>query len=156
MTSQWDEDSRFPAADWRAEVANDDTRLGYRAWVADQYVAAGEWDFAVLDTTLVGAIDERLSAQLRVDALAIRALHAVMVEQGWSEVTVDVEEQSTVEAVSSDDGSLNRDELDDEDLREDLFSIAGNCPRSVYTYRDGEFRVTRTDLEQQIKSSATA
>lgn len=30
----WSEDEVFPAADWKAEVANDDTRLGYWEWVA--------------------------------------------------------------------------------------------------------------------------
>lgn len=30
----WNEDSEYPIADWQAEVANDDTRLGYWAWVA--------------------------------------------------------------------------------------------------------------------------
>ncbi|CAM5611903.1 hypothetical protein ACFSUK_04495 [Sphingobium scionense] len=29
----WDEDSGYPVKDWKAEVANDDTRLGYRDWV---------------------------------------------------------------------------------------------------------------------------
>ena len=30
----WSEDPEYPIADWEAEVANDDTRLGYWAWVA--------------------------------------------------------------------------------------------------------------------------
>ncbi|MGE4306678.1 MAG: hypothetical protein AB7E24_21920 [Novosphingobium sp.] len=30
----WSEDPEYPLADWQAEVANDDTRLGYWAWVA--------------------------------------------------------------------------------------------------------------------------
>jgi hypothetical protein len=34
--SHWDEDSEFPVADWRYEIANDDTRLGYREWVEHQ------------------------------------------------------------------------------------------------------------------------
>ena len=34
--SHWDEDSEFPVSDWRYEVANDDTRLGYREWVEHQ------------------------------------------------------------------------------------------------------------------------
>lgn len=29
----WDEDARFPVADWQYEVANEDTRHGYWAWV---------------------------------------------------------------------------------------------------------------------------
>jgi len=31
--SHWDEVSGHPVEDWRDEVANDDTRLGYLAWV---------------------------------------------------------------------------------------------------------------------------
>jgi len=30
----WSEDPDHPLADWRTEVANDDTRLGYWPWVA--------------------------------------------------------------------------------------------------------------------------
>lgn len=33
---QWGEHPTFPLADWRAEVASDDTRLGYWEWVANQ------------------------------------------------------------------------------------------------------------------------
>lgn len=32
----WGEDEQFSLADWRKEVNNDDTRLGYWAWVAEQ------------------------------------------------------------------------------------------------------------------------
>lgn len=34
--SHWDDDPAYPVEDWRAEVANDDTRLGYTAWVGHQ------------------------------------------------------------------------------------------------------------------------
>jgi hypothetical protein len=30
----WAEHPDHPVADWQAEVANNDTRLGYRGWVA--------------------------------------------------------------------------------------------------------------------------
>lgn len=36
LSSHWDEDPNFPVADWRYEVGNDNTRLGYRDWVASQ------------------------------------------------------------------------------------------------------------------------
>lgn len=157
MTSQWDEDGRFPSADWRAEVANDDTRLGYQEWVADQYSAAAT-DLAAGSNEQVNlsrlaldrAVDIKLSASIRVDSSAIRALHAVMVAQGWSEITVDVEELSNIEAISTADGTLVRAELDHDELREDLFEVAGNCPRSAYRYRDGDYRVTRQELEARI------
>jgi|GEM_PF-5813891 hypothetical protein len=32
----WGEHPRYSISDWKAEVANDDTRLGYWAWVAAQ------------------------------------------------------------------------------------------------------------------------
>jgi hypothetical protein len=32
----WAENPNYPIRDWRYEVANDDTRLGYLAWVAHQ------------------------------------------------------------------------------------------------------------------------
>ncbi|MBS7671450.1 hypothetical protein [Croceicoccus gelatinilyticus] len=34
--SHWDVDPEYPLDDWKAEVANDDTRLGYHAWVENQ------------------------------------------------------------------------------------------------------------------------
>lgn len=32
--SPWDEHPLYPLEDWKAEVANDDTRLGYLEWCA--------------------------------------------------------------------------------------------------------------------------
>lgn len=32
-TSHWDNDPDYPPEDWQYEVANGDTRLGYREWV---------------------------------------------------------------------------------------------------------------------------
>lgn len=34
--SHWDEVEGYPSADWRAEVADDNTRLGYADWVQHQ------------------------------------------------------------------------------------------------------------------------
>jgi hypothetical protein len=31
--SHWDDNHVYPVDDWKAEVADDDTRLGYRDWV---------------------------------------------------------------------------------------------------------------------------
>ena len=36
--SIWDEDPDYPVADWKYEVANDDTRLGYADWVENAKV----------------------------------------------------------------------------------------------------------------------
>ena len=32
----WEDDAEFPSEDWRYEVANGDTRLGYREWIERQ------------------------------------------------------------------------------------------------------------------------
>jgi hypothetical protein len=32
----WEDDAEFPSEDWKSEVANGDTRLGYREWVERQ------------------------------------------------------------------------------------------------------------------------
>lgn len=31
--SHWDDDDEFPPSDWRYEVENGDTRLGYKDWL---------------------------------------------------------------------------------------------------------------------------
>jgi hypothetical protein len=36
LESHWDVCSQYPLEDWRNEVANNDTRLGYREWVEHQ------------------------------------------------------------------------------------------------------------------------
>jgi len=38
--SHWDECSAYPVEDWRHEVAEDSTRLGYREWVNHQLETA--------------------------------------------------------------------------------------------------------------------
>jgi hypothetical protein len=40
--SHWDEDPEYKVRDWRAEVANDDTRLGYLEWATHQRELAGQ------------------------------------------------------------------------------------------------------------------
>jgi hypothetical protein len=40
--SHWEEDSEFPAMDWKYEVANDDTRQGYREWVNHKHQQKAE------------------------------------------------------------------------------------------------------------------
>lgn len=44
--SHWDEDTGYPVKDWQYEVANDDTRLGYAAWVENQRALAVPATFA--------------------------------------------------------------------------------------------------------------
>lgn len=36
VPSHWEDDPEFPSSDWRSEVFNDNTRLGYVDWVASQ------------------------------------------------------------------------------------------------------------------------
>ena len=38
--NQWDNHPDFPVEDWRYEVANDDTRVGYLEWVASKGATA--------------------------------------------------------------------------------------------------------------------
>lgn len=40
LGSHWDEDPEFSVEDWQHEVAEDNTRLGYLAWVESQREAA--------------------------------------------------------------------------------------------------------------------
>ncbi len=62
----WEEHEKFPPADWRMDVSNGDTRLGYWAWVVSQ-IEATEDD--VPDAPL-GSIDhmpDRNSDKERID-----------------------------------------------------------------------------------------
>ena len=36
VDSYWDEDKDYPVQDWKYEISNDDTRLGYQEWVKHQ------------------------------------------------------------------------------------------------------------------------
>lgn len=42
----WKRDPDFPVEDWKYEVANDDTRLGYLDWVKHQRDALDDWSDA--------------------------------------------------------------------------------------------------------------
>ena len=42
MNSHWDEDPDYPVCDWKWEVDDDETRLGYAEWVASQKDKARE------------------------------------------------------------------------------------------------------------------
>ena len=43
LPEPWQDDERFPMADWRHEVGNGDTLLGYPAWVVQQREMAADW-----------------------------------------------------------------------------------------------------------------
>ena len=34
MNNHWVENPEYPVSDWQEDVANDDTRLGYAAWIS--------------------------------------------------------------------------------------------------------------------------
>jgi hypothetical protein len=81
LESHWDVCSEYPPEDWRDEVANDDTRLGYREWVehqiesnddSDLTVAADEpcWPHSIQDGRMLD----------RVGTFAIGALHTLYKE----------------------------------------------------------------------------
>lgn len=40
--SHWDEHEDYPVSDWKYEVANDETRLGYEAWRYNQIILDNE------------------------------------------------------------------------------------------------------------------
>ena len=40
MLNHWDENPDYPVANWKLEVANDETRLGYWDWVEDRQETA--------------------------------------------------------------------------------------------------------------------
>lgn len=42
IDSHWDDHPDYPVKDWQYEVANGDTRLGYKDWVEHQEVVAEE------------------------------------------------------------------------------------------------------------------
>ncbi len=52
MMDNWQDDPDFPVRDWKYEVANDDTRLGYHEWVARKREEAVEND--ALDAKING------------------------------------------------------------------------------------------------------
>ena len=42
VASHWISDPDYPVEDWKYEVSNDDTRLGYAEWVKHQKEIAAE------------------------------------------------------------------------------------------------------------------
>lgn len=44
VVDYWSEHHRFPVADWKYEVANDDTRMGYWDWVEHKIETDGDED----------------------------------------------------------------------------------------------------------------
>jgi hypothetical protein len=43
FASHWDEHPKYPLEDWKYEVVNEDTRLGYWEWVNSK-IEAIEWE----------------------------------------------------------------------------------------------------------------
>lgn len=78
-------------------------------------------------------------ARSAADQTAVAALAETMRLNGWVELSVDVEELSRVETVTHADGTCTTLDIDDS---EDLDWIAGNCPRTLYRYERGDYRVT--------------
>jgi hypothetical protein len=61
--SHWEDDDRFPVSDWRYEVANDDTRLGYQEWVEHQREAESPSSYT--NPTPVSLATDRIAAALK-------------------------------------------------------------------------------------------
>lgn len=99
------------------------------------------------------AINRRLAATREVERFAVHTLAVVMNDEQWDEIQVDIEGLSTVESILTSTGERRDapDEIHDDD---DLFTIIGNCPRRLFRYRDGEYRVTKDELARCLSSDA--
>lgn len=86
---------------------------------------------------------DRTAAGVRIAAAATRALAAIMEDRGWIEVQVDVESRSRVDGVTLADGTVVEIDFDDEQQAHD---VVGNCARSLFLYRDGEYRATLDEV----------
>jgi hypothetical protein len=68
----WGDDDRFPVSDWRDEVTNGATRLGYSEWLAHRREAEGGpfWDNDAVQTMLErghSAVEIRTWRELGID-----------------------------------------------------------------------------------------
>lgn len=93
----------FSITDWRREVANGDTQLGYRQWVADRADAAMEVDQAAGRSGKLIVVEWTETATYRqvfsVDADTSVDLNADGVEERLKEVICDRADFSSVHAV---------------------------------------------------------
>lgn len=101
-------------------------------------------------STLSGLIDARLQAENAVAAAAIAALQETMRENGWSAVEVECEGLSTIQKVQ--DAKTGEWAAIDDDIADDLFTVAGNVPRNVYKWVGGEFDYVVTLGELEARS----
>ncbi|GEE00865.1 hypothetical protein nbrc107696_13110 [Gordonia spumicola] len=103
---------------------------------------------ARLFTALENAIDAETEARRRIDSLAPATLLILMDAHGWHEIVVDPEARSLIEQVINADGSdvhLSDDDLDK--LNDEAVGIVGQCPLCLFTFRDGQYRVSIGELE---------
>lgn len=75
LESHWDVCSQYPPEDWRHEVADDNTRLGYREWVEHQIEMNDDPNLAVAapDPVWPQGVPERVMGSVAM--LAIGPLH---------------------------------------------------------------------------------
>lgn len=110
-----------------------------------------------LRSSLAVAIKDTERCQMRAERLGTQLLEALMVDRGWAEIQVDIEDRRFIEQVTFADGSTS--DVPDED-----YDLAGEasmgCSRSLYTYRDREYRATVAEvratiaaLEEEIKEA---
>jgi hypothetical protein len=73
--SHWDNDKQFPVEDWRYEVANNDTRLGYLEWLKHmRQQAAEDADFVGYDFTMDSFVSVQAPKGTDPDTLTAAAL----------------------------------------------------------------------------------
>lgn len=101
-------------------------------------------------SALIELIDVRTNAENAVAAAAIAALREEMRENGWSAVEVDCEGLSNIQKVR--DTKSGTWTAVDDDVADDLFTVAGNVPRNVYKWVGGEFDYTVTLAELEARA----
>lgn len=103
-------------------------------------------------STLMALIDARTAAQRAVAAEATAALRKIMVDRGWSAVALDVESVSDITRYQiSDTGQWVSPALDELDiLRDELFPITGNVPRTAcsWSQTSGDYIITSVALAE--------
>lgn len=83
--SHWDEDPKYPVADWRTEVFNDDTRQSYAEWVDSQRETANNACATWRESPSMGTAATYLLATLQYvndGMLSDKSLYAAVEEVG--------------------------------------------------------------------------
>lgn len=109
-------------------------------------------------TALESQLNLRGLVARHTEFAALRTLHEVMTVNEWTALQVDIEDHSVIDTLTLADGQrwhLGADnELDA--INDELFEIVGTCPRSLFTYRDGEYWADLDDIRAAITGTFRA